>query len=55
MDIAELERMTTAELQSIAKQLSVPYSNLRKRDLIIQILKGETEKKGCCSSAEFWK
>lgn len=46
MDIAELERMTTAELQSIARQLSVPYSNLRKKDLIIQILKGETEKEG---------
>jgi len=46
LDIAELERMTTAELQSIARQLSVPYSNLRKKDLIIQILKGETEKEG---------
>jgi len=46
LEIAELERMTTAELQSIAKQLSVSYSNLRKKDLIIQILKAETEKEG---------
>ena len=46
MEIAELESMTTAELQSIAKNLSVPYSNLRKKDLIIQILKAETEREG---------
>ncbi|HKM17551.1 MAG: transcription termination factor Rho [Firmicutes bacterium] len=46
MEIAELEKMTTAELQQIAKDLSVSYSNLRKKDLIIQILKAETEKEG---------
>jgi transcription termination factor Rho len=46
LEIAELEKMTTAELQQIAKDLSVSYSNLRKKDLIIQILKAETEKEG---------
>ncbi|HHT36032.1 MAG: transcription termination factor Rho [Candidatus Wallacebacter cryptica] len=46
MEIAELESMTTADLQSIAKKLSIPYSNLRKKDLIIQILKAETEQDG---------
>jgi transcription termination factor Rho len=46
LEIAELESMTTADLQSIAKKLSIPYSNLRKKDLIIQILKAETEQDG---------
>src|SRR5690554_6905034 len=38
--------MTTADLQSIAKKLSIPYSNLRKKDLIIEILRAETEQDG---------
>lgn len=39
--------MTTSDLQQIAKKMSVSgYSNLRKKDLIIQILKAETENEG---------
>ena len=47
MEIAQLEGMTTSDLQQIAKKMSVSgYSNLRKKDLIIQILKAETENEG---------
>lgn len=39
--------MNTTELQQIAKKLAISgFSNLRKRELIIQILKAETEKDG---------
>ncbi len=47
MEIAQLEDMTTSDLQQIAKKMSVSgYSNMRKKDLIIQILKAETENEG---------
>jgi len=47
LEIAQLEGMTTSDLQQIAKKMSVSgYSNLRKKDLIIQILKAETENEG---------
>lgn len=39
--------MNTTELQQIAKEMEISgVSNLRKKDLIIQILKAETEKEG---------
>ncbi len=47
LEIAQLESMTNSDLQQIAKKLSVSgYSNMRKKDLIIQILKAETEGEG---------
>lgn len=47
MEIANLENMTTSDLQQIAKKLSVSgYSSLRKKDLIIEILRAETEQDG---------
>ena len=47
MNIAELESKNISELQEIAKSKGVTgYSQLRKKDLIIKILKAETEKEG---------
>lgn len=47
MEIAELESMNNSDLQQIAKKLSVSgYSGLRKKDLIIEILRAETEQEG---------
>lgn len=47
MNIAELQSKTNAELHDVAKELEIPgYSKLRKNQLIMQILKAETEKDG---------
>ncbi|MBE3577282.1 MAG: transcription termination factor Rho [Limnochordales bacterium] len=47
MTIRELESKTSAELQEIAKGLGVQgASRLRKKDLIIEILKAQTEQEG---------
>lgn len=47
MNIAELEAKTSSDLQEIAKEFGVSgYSKLRKKELIIQILKSETEQDG---------
>src|SRR5690606_38608796 len=47
MNIAELQAKTTAELQDIVRQLEVNgYSKMRKNDLIMEILRKETEKEG---------
>ncbi|HPT83715.1 MAG TPA: transcription termination factor Rho [Limnochordia bacterium] len=47
MNIAELESMTFAELQDLAKELGLTgFKRLRKKDLIIEILKHETMKEG---------
>ncbi len=47
MNIAELENKTAQDLQDIAKNLSVTgYSHIRKKDLIIEILKAETQQDG---------
>lgn len=47
MNIAELQSKTIAELHEIAKELEVPgYSKLRKKQLILEILRAETEKEG---------
>lgn len=46
LEIAQLESMTISDLQQIARSMSIPYSNLRKKELIIQILKAETEREG---------
>ncbi|NLM39376.1 MAG: transcription termination factor Rho [Firmicutes bacterium] len=47
MNIAELESKTASELQELARGMGITgVSKLRKKDLIIQILKTETEKEG---------
>ncbi|AGB42355.1 transcription termination factor Rho [Halobacteroides halobius DSM 5150] len=47
MNISELEDKTINELYQVAKDLGITgYSNLKKRDLIFEILKAETEKGG---------
>ncbi|MGE5481866.1 MAG: transcription termination factor Rho [Bacteroidota bacterium] len=47
MNISELESKTSAELQEIAKELEIPgASRLRKKELIIEILKAQTEQEG---------
>ncbi len=47
MNIAELQSMTLSELQAIARELKVSNpSKLRKQQLIMEILKAETEKEG---------
>lgn len=47
LNIAELESMTFAELQDLAKELGLTgFKRLRKKDLIIEILKHETMKEG---------
>ncbi|HHT74241.1 MAG TPA: transcription termination factor Rho [Firmicutes bacterium] len=47
MNIAQLESKTSSELQEIARDMGITgVSKLRKKDLIIQILKAETEKEG---------
>ena len=44
MNIAQLESKTSSELQEIARDMGITgVSKLRKKDLIIQILKAETE------------
>jgi transcription termination factor Rho len=47
MDISELKSKKIAELNKIARDLSiVGYSDLRKQDLIFQILEAQTQKDG---------
>ncbi len=47
MNIAELENTKAHDLQEIAKGLAIPgYSQKRKKDLIIQILRAETQAEG---------
>lgn len=47
LNIAELESKTASELQELARGMGITgVSKLRKKDLIIQILKTETEKEG---------
>ena len=47
MNIADLQSKTIAELHEIAKEYEVPgYSKLRKKELILEILRAETEKEG---------
>ena len=47
MTIAELQAKSTSELHEMAKALGVTgYTKLRKRDLIREILRAETEKEG---------
>ena len=47
MDIGELENKSVAELQDIAKSMSVTgYTRLKKYDLIMRILRAQTEAQG---------
>ena len=47
MNISQLEEKTSAELQEIAKDLEIAgYTRFRKRELIFEILKAETNKEG---------
>jgi transcription termination factor Rho len=47
MNIADLERNSVSELQSIAKDLGISgYSKMRKKDLILEILRINMEKEG---------
>ncbi|NLK08203.1 MAG: transcription termination factor Rho [Firmicutes bacterium] len=47
MNIAQLEDKTSAELHEIAKGLGIAgYTRFRKRDLIFEILKAQTNKEG---------
>ncbi|WP_459841672.1 transcription termination factor Rho [Halanaerocella petrolearia] len=47
MNISELEDKTISELYEVAKDLEITgYSTLKKRELIFEILKAETEKGG---------
>jgi len=47
LNIAELEQKTMAELFKIAKELEISgYSRLRKKELIYEIMKAQTEKDG---------
>ncbi len=47
MNIAELQSKTTAELHELAKEYEVPgYSKMRKKELVLEILRAETEREG---------
>ncbi len=47
MDIAELETKSVAELQDIAKSMSVTgYTRLKKYDLVMRVLRAQTESQG---------
>ncbi len=47
LDIDELKKMTIARLQKLARDLNIDaYYNLRKQDLIFQIIKARAEKEG---------
>ncbi|MFS8573248.1 MAG: transcription termination factor Rho, partial [Clostridia bacterium] len=47
MDVAELEHMTLRELYALAKEMNIPgYSNMRKRELIYEIIKARTQQEG---------
>ena len=46
-DLAQLEKKTNQDLYALAKELNVEgYSRLKKRELVFEILKAETEKDG---------
>lgn len=47
MDVAEMESKTLRELYALAKDLNIPgYSNMRKRELIFEIIKARTQQEG---------
>ena len=47
MNIAELQAKTDSELQALAKEYDVSApSDLNKQDLIMQLLRADTEKEG---------
>ena len=47
LNIAELQKMTMAELTKLAIDLNIPgYSSLRKQEMIFSILQAQTEKSG---------
>ncbi len=47
LDLARLSSMTVQELHEVAHELEVPeHSQLRKRELIFEILRAQTESKG---------
>ncbi len=47
LNISELEAKSISELHSIAKELEIPsYTRMKKKDLIFEIMKAETEKGG---------
>ena len=47
MNIAELQAKTTTELHELARQFEIPgHSKMRKKELILQLLKAETEREG---------
>jgi len=47
MDVADLEAKTLAELYKIGRELEIPrYYQLKKRELILEIIKAQTEKDG---------
>ena len=54
MNIAELESMTSVELQELARNLGLSgIKRFRKKELIIEILKVmKLPRKICCSSAD---
>jgi len=47
VNIAELQAKTTTELHELARQFEIPgHSKMRKKELILQLLKAETEREG---------
>lgn len=47
MDLAQLEKKSLAELRQLARELELKgYSRLKKRDLMVGILKAQTEQRG---------
>jgi len=47
VNIAELQSKTNAELHELAKQFEIPgHSKMRKKELILHLLKAETEREG---------
>ncbi len=47
MNISELQSKTASELHEMAKELQVPgHSKLRKQELIVELLRAETEREG---------
>src|SRR5690554_1060640 len=47
VNIAELQSKTNAELHELAKEYEVPgYSKMRKKELVLEILRAETEREG---------
>jgi len=47
LDLAQLEKKSLAELRQLARELEIKgYSRLKKRDLMVALLKAQTEQKG---------